>query len=284
MTVNIVVPIYKTQLSDDDKLSLDRLVGVLGDFETTVVHPEGLDLAQVKERYPKFEYKAFDPRFFAGKLGYNDFMLSVEFYEAFLDWDYILIYQTDAFVFRNELQAWCDKGYDYIGAPWLFKDWHRTYVYLELSGIKSAYLKWRKGITERKIARGKVGNGGFSLRRPRTHYDFLLAHAELAEFYKSKATHPRYYEDVFWAVEPVRQGADFKIPKSAEAIYFSFDQYPDLGYQVTDHVLPFGCHGFNKRKAKSFWKPLIADALAGKIDVAAPERVEVEPQKEVSEG
>jgi hypothetical protein len=36
--------------------------------------------------------------------------LSASFYERFLDTKYILIYQLDAFVFKDELQEWCDKG------------------------------------------------------------------------------------------------------------------------------------------------------------------------------
>ena len=31
----------------------------------------------------------------------------------------MLIYQLDAYVFKDELLNWANKGYDYIGAPWL---------------------------------------------------------------------------------------------------------------------------------------------------------------------
>ncbi len=256
--VNIVVPIYKPTLNHTDQLSLDQLAMVLGEYTITVVHPSGLELKDIVRRYPTFMFEEFDPHFFAGKLGYNDFMLSAEFYERFLEWDYILIYQTDAFVFRDELQEWCNKGYDYIGAPWLYKPWHKTALYKLLSGLKSTYLRYTKGITERKIARGKVGNGGFCLRRTRTHYDFLTNYPELATCYKERATHPRYYEDVFWAVEPLRQGVAFKIPSPEEAIRFSFDQYPKLAYHTAGYQLPFGCHGFNKRKSTQFWQPILA--------------------------
>jgi len=44
-------------------------------------------------------------------------MMSPAFYDAFKAFDYILIYQLDAFVFRDELEYFCSLGYDYIGAP-----------------------------------------------------------------------------------------------------------------------------------------------------------------------
>lgn len=273
MSVNIVVPIYKSALSGDDKTSLDRLVLALGEYPITVVHPEGLELGQVQSRYPSFKYESFDPKFFKDRMAYNHLMLDPAFYERFLEWDYILIHQCDAFVFRNELQQWCDKGYDYIGAPWLYTEWHRSYIYLELSALKSYYLRKTKGIVDRNIARGKVGSGGFSLRRTRALYDFLVKYPDLAQSYKDMSEYLRYQDDVFWAVEPKAQGVYFKIPKSIEAVNFSFDDNPSLAYQVTNYNLPFGCHGFNKRQYRSFWKSMIAEAVAQgvpSLEVADP--------------
>ena len=70
-------------------------------------------------------------------------MLTRQFYEKFLNFDYILIYQTDAFIFVDKLDEWCTKGFSYVGAPW-FKDFTPPYCTNELQF---------------------VGNGGFSLRK-----------------------------------------------------------------------------------------------------------------------
>lgn len=257
MTVSVVVPMCRSVLSDEDKKSLDRLVSVLGEFAVTVACPEGMDVAEVEVRYPSFGFERFDSKLFAGQRVFNELLLSRDFYERFLEWDYILIHQSDSFVFRNELQQWCDKGYDYIGSPWLFESWHRSYIYLELSGLKSAYLRKMKGIDDYNIARGKVGDGGFSLRKTRAHYDFLNKHADIVDHYKSMSKYARYNEDVFWAVEPAKNGEDFKVPKPAEAVRFAFAQYPDLAHQVTDYTLPFACRGFNDKESKAFWKPIM---------------------------
>jgi hypothetical protein len=44
-------------------------------------------------------------------------MLSIDFYKRFRDYKFILIYQLDAYVFRDELEYWCEQDYDFIGAP-----------------------------------------------------------------------------------------------------------------------------------------------------------------------
>lgn len=64
-------------------------------------------------------------------------MLSAEFYERFLAWDYILLCQTDAFVFRDELADWCARGYDYIGAPWPLRPIYSNPLYKIGSRLKS---------------------------------------------------------------------------------------------------------------------------------------------------
>ena len=71
--------------------------------------------------------------------GYNELLLSENFYTTFSAFKYILIYQPDSYVFRDELMEWCKEGYDYIGAPWLEDN-------------------------DEQIKLNGVGNGGFSLR------------------------------------------------------------------------------------------------------------------------
>jgi hypothetical protein len=74
-------------------------------------------------------------------------MCSIGFYEVFRQYEYMLIYQLDCWVFRDELEMWCDKGYDYIGAPF--------------------FVKW---FVDRGIY---VGNGGFSLRKISNIIEYL---------------------------------------------------------------------------------------------------------------
>ena len=79
--------------------------------------------------------------FFADISGYTKLLLAKQFYQAFADYEYILIYQPDCLVFSDDLEYWCAKGWDYVGAPW-FRDHEND----PTGGL------WA------------VGNGGLSLR------------------------------------------------------------------------------------------------------------------------
>ena len=67
---------------------------------------------------------------------YSALLKTPEFYENFTDWSHILIYQTDALLFRKVDDIYFE--YDYIGAPWISSN------------------QWCKY---------NAGNGGFSLRK-----------------------------------------------------------------------------------------------------------------------
>ena len=116
----VVVPAYR-HLSDDEKISMRQCVDVLGGHDIIVIHPERLDLTEDLQSWQSVVVKALRNEWFDGVKGYNSMLLSTEFYDLFSVYDYILIYQLDAYVFRNELDEWVAKGYDYIGAPWIIK-------------------------------------------------------------------------------------------------------------------------------------------------------------------
>jgi hypothetical protein len=64
----------------------------------------------------------FPEAYFKNISGYNKLLLSPVFYSRFIDYKYICICQFDTFIFRDELSYWCKKSYDYIEAPWLYKE------------------------------------------------------------------------------------------------------------------------------------------------------------------
>jgi hypothetical protein len=104
-----------------------------------LVQPEGLENDYITKKYSNISVESFPKRYFENIEGYNELLLSASFYERFLDTKYILIYQLDAFVFKDELQEWCDKGYDYI-APWIAPQntlWSKSLInLLEILGQK----------------------------------------------------------------------------------------------------------------------------------------------------
>ncbi len=254
-TAVIVIPVYKTTLSEDERASLARCFSVLRNYPIVYMAPEGLDLTSLTGTFPPARIERFAATYFASKISYNALMLSPEFYARFLAWDYLLLYQLDAWVFRDDLQVWMEKGYDYIGAPWPIRAIYRHPLYKIGSALKTRLMSSDKTVDGRHAHRGRrVGNGGFSLRRTKTIYELLSRHADRAAYYVERSSYARYYEDVFFAVEAPLLNPEFKIPALEEALAFAFDTYPALCYRLNGRQLPFGCHGFNKRKAVSFWK------------------------------
>jgi hypothetical protein len=177
-------------------------------------------------------------------------MLSLDFYNRFIDCEYVLIYQLDAYVFRDELKEWCSKNYDYIGAPWILKPkYHNFFFWLFLKLKAFCYFIIGRQC-KHLICGDKVGNGGFSLRKVSSHIQVIYEKKNKIELYIEKSkTYSEYNEDVFWATQP----SEFKYPKLQEALLFSIDQHPELCFKANGNKLPFGCHGWSKPNRLDFW-------------------------------
>jgi len=250
--VKVVIPIYKTELGALEKISLERALDVLGHYPIVVAKPRSLNLQSLSSRYPSLIMMDFDDEYFKGIAGYNRFMLSADFYSAFADTEYVLIYQLDAYVFEDKLAEWCDKGYDYVGAPWLKKPAYRLPVISTYRRLQYWWMKVRNKPSKQDLY-DKVGNGGFSLRKVSSFLRVIERQKEEVDFY---ANHERFHlfnEDVFWATRP----DGFRYPTALEAIQFSFDKYPAFCYRLNNRQLPFGCHAWYKRKMRGFWRRFI---------------------------
>src|SRR5438045_2328317 len=138
--VIITVPVYRLPLPPEEEISLCHLKKFLNGYDITLVAPKSLKLQG--EHLTSMPVVRFADEYFKDIAGYNKLMLSREFYGRFKKYKYILIYQLDCLVFSRDLDQWCEKGFDYIGAPWF-----RSY------GEDTSEGLWR------------VGNGGLSLRR-----------------------------------------------------------------------------------------------------------------------
>jgi hypothetical protein len=260
--VKVIVPVYKADLDEYESLSLKQCCHILSAYPIVIVKPKSLDISNLCEKYPQLEEVSFEDDFFDSQASYNHLMLSSVFYERFLDSEYILIYQLDAYVFRDELANWCLKSYDYIGAPWFLKNDNNLLA-------KSLWI-FRKKISKllrisskskwpfRREIMNKVGNGGFSLRRVEIFYRISLAETEIIRAYLLPLNDVARFtpEDVFWALEPVRNGYKFTVPSFKEALSFAFDTFPEIAYSKTKKI-PFGCHAWSQEEHSHFWKDYI---------------------------
>ena len=132
----IVIPTHKIMLLGSELDSIKQCINVFGGkYDITVLLPDNVssefyeELGLMVDHFPNEYFKTFEM--------YNQMCQEASFYELFKIYKYILIYQTDAFVFYDNLKYFIDLGYDYYGAPWP----HHS---------------------------DKIGNGGFSLRKVST--------------------------------------------------------------------------------------------------------------------
>ena len=165
--VKIVIPIYKSYFGVLEEKSFLRCVNILKNYPIVLVQPEELDSSFITKKFPEVIVETFTKDYFEGISGYNKLLLSSSFYERFLDSEYILIHQLDAFVFKDVLTEWCKKGYDYIGAPWIATQ-HNHFVMKSFNKLVTLFNN--KNCNERKQIFYKVGNGGFSLRKTSSHF------------------------------------------------------------------------------------------------------------------
>lgn len=218
----VVIPFYTTKINEKERIALEQVSKVLNQYDRFFVAPENLkimDVGKMKgvERFPDSCFEGVD--------AYNRLMLSPDFYERFQQYDYILLYQLDAFVFSDKLTYFCDLDYDYIGAPWL----EGMYYFVEESRCI-----WN------------VGNGGFSLRRVKSCIDLLRKRQPL-----QWREIPN--EDLFFAAS---HGEGFNVASVDVAIQFAFERQVRECYERNGFQLPFGTHAWDKYRYE-FWKPYI---------------------------
>jgi hypothetical protein len=256
----------RPELTADEQVSLRHVQHHLAAHDRFVLAPEGAEVD-----YPGFGVKRFAARFFGSARAHTDLLLTPQFYEAFRDYRFILIYHLDALVFSDDLLAWCARDWDYIGSPWV------KFPY----GIELRH--WNPLC--------RVGNGGFSLRKVDSCIRVLRStrpHMSADEYwrYYSAGKSPvvrtltywrrwvkrlrRYNsvrwllqrspmnEDLFWSQEAIRFDPGFRIAPFDEALRFSWETEPAECARLTGLTLPFGCHAW-PRYDRKFWIPYLLD-------------------------
>lgn len=256
--VTVVIPVYKQTLTPDERTSLKSIVTTLGNHPIVIVKPEGLDLTSIRDEFGGWREECFDPDFFRGIKGYNRLMMSEEFYGRFSDSEYILIAQLDTLIFSDSLGEWCDKGYDYVGAPWIVRSLYDHWFMKFCSAIKRSYCNIFNH-PNGQMTNNKVGNGGLSLRKVQSHLEAVKKLQSVVKDWTENPHKPRHLfnEDVFFSVEVNRRGLSFRYPDYMEALGFSFDKHPCYCYNLTGQKLPMGCHGWSKKRMRKFWTPII---------------------------
>lgn len=243
----IAIPAYKKDLTIAEKISLKRLHDVVKHKEIVYVFcPTDLDLTEYEKIFPEIQSVRFDPKHFTSIDAYSHLCMKHSFYDAFSYFEYMVIYQLDCYLIKDDIEEWCYKGYDYIGAPILVphSDWQNFSV-----------------DNEGRIINFKpsVGNGGFSLRKIDTFKELTDPNCELRMRYgiSDDLLEDVKYEDVYFCVE-LGKYYDIEKPKWQNAMKFAIDMNPDLAYERYNmEGLPMCIHAFDKNIP--YWKEKIKD-------------------------
>ncbi len=228
----IVIPFYKNKLSASEKISLDQCKKILTNYPIYFALPKSIKPDYLTED-DKVVY--FNDLCFSSIAEYNRLVSSVEFYEHFLDYEYLLFHQLDAYIFKDQLTDWCAKGYDYIGAP----------------KLKLKHFK-QKSPFQWLIFDPILFNGGLSLRRIKPIIRYLRIYHWLYPNWPGN-------EDMLFScfskrIFPLR--FLLKLPPWKEGIAFAIEKNPQISFHLLGDSLPFGCHAWEKYNPK-FWQKFI---------------------------
>ena len=268
----ILIPIYKSFPDPNEKMSFNQCITILKKHRICIVSHNDLDISYYTDLLisasADFTVKYFDRSFFENLTGYNKLMLSFDFYHSFKEYDYMLIYQLDAWVFRDEFDYWCEKEYDYIGAPWFenhgsFEEGNKHWVAgnggFSLRRIPSFINLFKNKIRFDKVELMKIHPPEKLLikkikRKILIWIQSLGLKKDLQYFTEKYANNN---EDTFWVHFFQKKERKLKIANFNESIRFSFEQSPNYLFELNKQQLPFGCHAWEKYEYDSFWSKYI---------------------------
>lgn len=255
-STTIAIPIYKEHLSTNEKKSLQQCLKIFPNRKIIFIAPEGLHLKGYDvPGIERCELVYFKAAYFTNIAGYNRLLLSIDFYEKFTAAEFILIYQLDSWVFSDQLNHWCSRGYSYIGAPW--------------------FHNFEKG--NDSVSLWAAGNGGFSLRKIDDFievlesdkkvfpFKFIWSKYEKYGFWEKLLRLPKmlvqYFfrnntnhlyelfgenEDHFWSFHAKDLEASFTVANVNTALAFAFECNPKRMFELNHKELPFGIHAWEK--------------------------------------
>jgi hypothetical protein len=244
--VMVLMFAHRAEPTAEEVISLRQCVRVLGRHPMRLICPEGMDHGEYRRLAPGLEVDPIPARWLSSLAAYNRLKVMPWLYRRYAGYEYLLTHELDAYVFTDQLDEWCQAGWDYIGGPW-FEGYYA-------SGPDSAPAG--------------AGNSGFSLRRVssvlrvlgtfrfihpprnvvadwwvgRTGFGRMLKALTVGNNFCGPLNDFDRIEDVFWADVVPRRFPWFRVAPHEVARRFSFEAQPRRLFAETGGQLPFGCH------------------------------------------
>lgn len=276
--VIVTIPVYKEHPSIAEVASFKQGLTTLRNYDICIFTHKGCNLGEYRKLSDEvgktYSVQYFDANYFKSVQGYNDLCFSALFYERFSDYEFMFIYQLDAWVFRDELEYWCNKGYDYIGAP-IFHAYNSKHFTNHFAGIGNGGLCLRRISHCLTIVKGDRNKplikpyplfvlyyylGRYNDKFTKNWINRLrIIPTVIAKIFGKYNTIDYYQknhinEDMIFGTWSTKSwGYQGNIPSMEEAMHFSLEVHPEDLYHKMGDKLPFGCHAFEKWEYDSFW-------------------------------
>ena len=268
----VVIPIHKEDPDNYELISFVQCFKILHDHQIYVLAPENLTIQKYREAVTNFQVIFIDPIWQASLKQYNKLKVSLFFYNLFKSYDFLLTYELDAFVFKDELFAWCSMQYDYIGAPW-FKGHNIPVEPLQLIGVGNSGFSLRRVSASRRILKrilflqnlrkfwfNSYLQSVIKFEKVLKHWNFLFKIKDFQNLRDIFFFDKEMYEDRYWSDFIPSLFSDFTTASIETAIQFSFEVNPSLLYEMNNQTLPFGCHAWRTFE-QEFWEKFIDTKL-----------------------
>jgi hypothetical protein len=264
--VVVVIFAHQATLSEFETIALRQCHEILGHHPLRLMCPRGMDTAAYLRLAPTLHVDEIAPHHLGSIASYNRLKIDPKLYDHFNDYEYLLTYELDAFVFRDELLEWCARGWDYIGAPW-FEGYHEATDSSKVLKVGNSGFSLRKIQSCRRALRAqlmvkplsKVWNEWLEFGRLSPGSLMLLFHqAILKNMFRNPSEWFIGPEDYFWSFVTEERYPWFRVADYPSARRFSFELLPKRLHLENDGNLPFGCHKWHE-SCLEFWKPFIEE-------------------------
>ncbi|MCX5952759.1 MAG: DUF5672 family protein [Cyanobacteria bacterium] len=277
----VVVPLHTLELEASEVSALIHALYQLSDYEFVLLHKHSIAAVELLDRLGESACSRtraihcieVADECLASIDSYNRMLLQAWFYRLFRAWDYLLIFQLDAWILGSNLQVWLQKEFSYIGAPWtghlgpdtpdsgvgngglsLRKVGHMLAIFEDQKRLQSVpvfrwgYLAWRMTLFRRYYL--------FPVWQwPLLFLKRLVLFARMSHGWHNTLAYfieIGIQEDHILGIYVPHVFPWFQLPPMPEAAAFAIETNPRLTRDFYAIQRPFGCHAWEKFD-RDFW-------------------------------
>ena len=259
----VLVPTHREQLDEELAATLLNNATQLKGYKLEVILPRTCSPSWYEAFFAEHDIdgtvRLVRAEYFGSPAAVNKMGTDPAFYQIYQEFDYILVCHLDAWIFRDRLAYWMDKGYDFIGAP-LFLPENDKVHFLQ----RMAPFGGNGGLSLRRVAScirvletfqprlsiGRLAQAVWFLARNR-QWGFITILfrllRELSQDWRGTCEKYNIYEDVFFTIIAPLCGNRTSIPSSRTAMKFACEvNYPLFQKELLGLEPPLGIHGYDK--------------------------------------